>query len=218
MRMQRQRDWGMTKPNDERAMRRRYVSRRRHVVLSFVVMILVAALVVSGVFYFHIGGAGAQKTSVAAPNYGVTAPCAPEDSNGNTSKYATTSDVTIRVLNGTASSGFAKAVGEALQNRGFTVSEISNYSSTSVERTIIYFGRNAIAQGYTVNSNFKDAIMVMDDRTDKLVDVVLGSSFKNLRSKRYVPTSGADIVDIKGCKSASSMTDLPKAISHTAVN
>ncbi|WP_314687308.1 LytR C-terminal domain-containing protein [uncultured Bifidobacterium sp.] len=208
----------MTKPNEERAMRRRYVAKHHRIVLSVVSMILVVALVISCFFYFHIGGAGAQKTTTTAPNYGVTAPCAPNDSNGNKSKYVANSNVTIRVLNGTSSSGFAKAVGDALENRSFTVSEISNYSSTSVERTTIYFGRNAIAQGYTVNSNFKDAIMVMDDRTDKLVDVVLGASFTNLRSKRYVPTSGADIVDIKGCVSASSMTNLPKAISHDAVN
>ena len=208
----------MTKSNDERSMRRRYVGRRRRTVLSVVSFVLVVALIVSAVFFFHIGGAGTQTTSVSSPNHGVIAPCAPEDSDGNKSKYATNSEVTIRVLNGTSSTGFASAVGEALENRGFTVSEISNYSSTSVERTTIYFGRNAIAAGYTVNSNFTDAVMVMDDRTDKLVDVVLGSSFKNLRSKRYVPTSGADIVDIKGCRSASSMTALPKAISHTAVN
>ena len=38
---------------------------------------------------------------------------------------------------------------------------------------MIIFGKNAINQAYTVNSNFTDATMVMDDREDMLIDVVL---------------------------------------------
>ena len=35
--------------------------------------------------------------------------------------------------------------------------EATNYSSTNVERTTIYFGKNAINQAYTVAGNFTDA-------------------------------------------------------------
>ena len=65
-------------------------------------------------------------------------------------------------INGTPSFGFASAVAEALENRNFPQPQVDNYSSKKVERTTIYFGKNAIAQAYTLNSNFTDTMMVME--------------------------------------------------------
>jgi hypothetical protein len=202
---------------DEREERRRYVRKRQRTVFTVLGVVMLVMVLISSVFLFHIGGAGLQSVPEAAPNYGQAAPCAPTDKANPEAKYLSSSKVTIRVLNGTPSSGFAQAVGDALANRGFAVNSIGNYSATNVDRTIIYFGKNAISDAYTVNSNFTDAMMVMDDRTDKLVDIVLGSTFKNLRSKGKVPAAGSAIDNIKGCKDASAMTSLPKAIEHPAV-
>ena len=203
--------------NDEREARRRYVRNRRRTVFTLVVAVMVTLVLVSSVLLFHIGGAGLQSTAQAAPNYGHVVPCAPTDRSNPKAKYVSASTISIRVLNGTDSTGFAQAVGDALTNRGFALTSVTNYSATNVHRTRIYFGKNAIIQAYTVNSNFTDAAMIMDDRSDMLVDIVLGSTFSNLRSKKKVPSSGSDITSFSGCKAASSMTNLPKALEHTAV-
>ena len=84
----------------------------------------------------------------------------------------------------------------------------------NVERTTIYFGRNSINQAYTLNDNFTDAIMVMDDREDELIDVVLGATFKNLKDLHEVSAPGSPIQDFATCQPADQMTDLPAAIAH----
>ena len=100
------------------------------------------------------------------------------------------------MLNGTKFAGFAKAVSDALQNREFNAQTPGNYTK-KVDRTMIVFGKNGVNQAYTVASNFSDAMLVMDDRQDQLVDVVVGATFDNLQDK---------------------MTNLPKASEHDAVN
>ena len=113
-----------------------------------------------------------------APNYGVTAPCSAKGEDGTPATTVDNPSITIRVLNGTSFSGFAQAVAKGLENRGFTVQGYDTLRDnnnagegfvTTVERTTIYFGRNAINQAYTLNDNFTDAIMVMDDREDALI-------------------------------------------------
>ena len=121
------------------------------------------------------GGLGITATSEVKPNYGVRVPCSTKDANGKNQTYSNYANVKVRVLNGTKFVGFAKAVSTALSNRQFKVTGWDNYKGKKVERTTIYFGKNAINEAYTLNTNFTDAVMVMDDRDDKLIDVVLGA-------------------------------------------
>ena len=151
------------------------------------------------------------------PNYGTVAPCAPKDKDGNPVTYVSSEKISLRVQNGTKFAGLAKAVGEALDNRHFVVGTVTSYSSENISRTIIYFGKNAIAEAYSVASNFTDARMVMDDRSDKLIDVVIGATFNDLVAEKKVPAAGSQIASISGCQDASSMKNLPKAIKHDSV-
>ena len=107
-------------------------------------------------------------------------------------------------------------MGEALANRGFSVQKIDNYSSTGVERTTIYFGKNAINQAYTLIGNFTDATMIMTAREDQLIDVVIGATFNDLQDTKSSPQSGKTITNIEGCKAADSMTKLPADTKHDA--
>ncbi len=208
----------MTEPMDEREARKRYVRSRQTAVFTVVGVVMAIVMVISLLLYFHVVGHTEQQATVVQPNFGAVAPCAAKDQNGNEATYVNNSNVTVRVLNGTKFSGFAKAVGDALTNRHFNVNTVDTYSSQNVKRTIIYFGKNTIAEAYTLNSNFTDAQMVMDDRSDKLIDVVLGSTFNDLRAQKSVPAAGAKVTNFSTCKAANSLTSLPKAIAHDAVN
>ncbi|KAB7789616.1 LytR C-terminal domain-containing protein [Bifidobacterium leontopitheci] len=208
----------MTQQYDERAERKRYIRRRQQFVFSIVGAIMAVVLVVSMLFYFHVGGLGVSATAAVKPNYGVRVPCSVKDASKKNQKYTNYANVKVRVLNGTDSAGFARAVGQALQNRQFSVVGFANYKSTKVERTTIYFGKNAINDAYTLNTNFTDAVMVMDDRKDKLVDVVIGATFNNLTDQDELPSGDESIKDFDGCVSADAMGALPKAIDHTEVN
>lgn len=205
---------GNTEAREER---KRYVRRRQTIVFGIVGVILATALIVALLVFFHVGGLGEERGSTQSANYGKTAPCVSPTQDGAKPKYLENKAVTVRVLNGTQFSGFAQAVGQALENREFVVQSIDNYSNSNVERTQIVFGKNAIAQAYTLASNFPDAQLVMDDRQDKLVDVVLGATFNDLENTEDVPKTGSEIPNIEGCKPADQMTNLAKAPEHTAV-
>ena len=207
----------MTQANDERAARKQYIRRRQKVVFTITGTILTIALVISLLFFFHVGGLGKVKAAAVQPNYGQQAPCAAQEQDGSKGKYVENRNITVRVLNGTEFSGFAQAVSSALQNREFNTQAAGNYTSSKVERTMIIFGKNAINQAYTVNSNFTDAKMVMDDREDMLIDVVVGATFDNLQNQKQVPTAGKKIESFEGCVTVDKMTDVQKAPEHDAV-
>lgn len=207
----------MSEPYDERAARKAYMRKRQRLVFTVTGAVMVVALVVAVLFYYHVGGLGRIKTAAVLPNYGHSAPCAPKDADGKTVKYVDNKSISVRVLNGTTSLGFAGAVADALENLGFPRQQAENYSSTSVERTTIYFGSNAIAEAYTLNAYFTDAMMVMDNRDDMLIDVVVGATFNDLIDKKLAPDTNDTITDIEGCVAADQMTDLPQAIDHTPV-
>lgn len=205
----------MTQQIDERQARKTYVRHRQTIVFSISGVVLAAILVVAILFNFHVFGLGRINTSATAPNYGNAAPCAIKGDDGKAT-YVANGTVGVRVMNGTEHSQFAAAVSKALEARGFVMQEATNYSSTNVERTTIYFGKNAINQAYTVAGNFTDAAMVMNAREDQLIDVVLGATFNDLKGEKSSPQEGKKITDFTGCVAADKMTNLPADTQHTA--
>lgn len=207
----------MTQFYDERLARREFMYQRKRFVLSSVAIGVGIAFVLALIVQCHLFGIAAPKTPEVDPNYGIQAPCPVKNKDENKAQYIDNRAVSIRVLNGTKFRGFARAVGEGLRNRGFNLIEVGN-SETSVKRTTIYFGKKSINEAYTLVANFKDAILRVDDRQDKLIDVVLGATFSNLRPKTDVPAAGAAITEINGCLASKDMKNLPKAANHKPIN
>lgn len=206
----------MTQFYDERLARREFMYQRKRFVLSSVAIGVAIAFVLALIVQSHLFGIAAPRTPEVDPNYGVEAPCAVKNKDENKASYIDNRAVSIRVLNGTKFRGFARAVGEGLRNRGFNLIEVGN-SETRVKRTTIYFGKQSINEAYTLVANFKDAILRMDDRQDKLIDVVLGATFSNLRPKTDVPAAGAAINEIRGCAAYNTIKNLPKAANHKPI-
>lgn len=211
----------MANNDDGREARKHYMHHRQTVIFTITGTILAVALCIACLFFFHVGGLGEEHTVTqqADTNFGEPAPCVSHTADNEAKpKYLENKAVTVRVLNGTKFTGFAQAVAQALENREFVIQGIDNYKSAKVERTTIVYGKNAIAEAYTLASNFTDAKMVMDDRSDKLIDVIVGATFSNLKPTADVPKTGTEIQDIQGCKALDTLTKkLPKAPDHTAV-
>lgn len=207
----------MTQEYDERIARKAFMYQRKRSVLTTVGVGLGVTFIFALLVQFHAFGINSVRAPKDNPNYGVPAPCAIIGKEGAKAPYVDNRAVAIRVLNGTKFRGFARAVGEALNARGFNLTEVNNNKSSNIKRTVIYFGKNAINEAYTVSANFADAIMRMDDRQDKLVDIVLGSTFNNLRPKVDVPAAGAAIHEVQGCIRADLMKNIPKADQHKEV-
>jgi hypothetical protein len=96
-------------------------------------------------------------------------------------------EIHIRVLNGTTKAGYAKAVSQALALRDFSVHEPDNAPELFLD-TYIYYGENTIGHAYQLSRNFYKPILVLDNREDYLIDVVIGSTFE-----RLVPESEANL-------------------------
>lgn len=195
-------------PLDEREARRQFVRRRQKMVFTIVVSALVAILIICGLIIFGSIGHTAKHATITKPNYGVAVPCPPDNT-----KLVNHPDIRVRVLNGTNKSGLATALASALRNRGFNMQDVADYpGKAEIARTQIRFGASAIDRGYTVGTQFNDAILTMDDRGDDLVDVVIGATFTDLNDEDSASGVGRRIQAVKGCLAdPSSLKNLPKA-------
>jgi hypothetical protein len=203
----------MNSVREERRARKVYVHERQVMVIRTAITFLVVCAVIA-----ILGLAGLfrpvdpTQTVSQANNFGVTAPCPPANAT-----YPNVSQTSIRILNGTTKSGLATAVGQALQNRGFRLQGVSN-STEKLGRTEIRTGAAGLPEAYLVLAQFNDASLRLDDRTDQLVDVIIGNSFSNLdKTKRAEKTAGTKITGLQGCVAANKITALPKAPAHTPV-
>jgi hypothetical protein len=93
----------------------------------------------------------------------------------------------VRVYNGSNRSGLAKTVAAQLKSLGFVVQETGNDPleaklTTPVE---VRFGEEGEVAGKTASAYFAGKIRQRpDDRTNEVVDVVLGPKFARLNTKR----------------------------------
>ena len=180
----------------EREARKKFIHARHRVVFTGACAFIAAAVLISLPFVLSSSNSKVTEDTVAAD----------------------TKTITVRVLNGTLKVGLGGAVQEALDLRGFITKDAENYSDTAVSRTEIIFGKNSIVDAYTLLGHFNDAALHMDDREDKLVDVVIGDTFDNLNPEKDVLTSvGQPLKSVKGCVPSDLMTNLPIAPPHEAV-
>ena len=91
-----------------------------------------------------------------------------------------TSQVAVRVLNGTSKDGLASTTLEDLEGRGFVSLGANNWSRPYDKTARIMFGETGVQKAYTLALQFSDVEMVLDTRTNATVDVVLGATFKEL--------------------------------------
>ncbi|MCI1935305.1 MAG: LytR C-terminal domain-containing protein [Bifidobacteriaceae bacterium] len=207
----------MTTPGSvqsERKARKEFVRDRQRMVITVAVCFLVACVVLATLTILGVFKKEEEKAVVdASTNYGVSAPCIAKDTTAP--DYTA---ITVRVLNGTSKSGLARALGQALANRGFVLQGVSDYQKNDVARTEIRFGEKGLSEAYTLYAQFNDAILRMDNRTDKLVDVIVGETFDDLNDTDQISTTaGTKLTSVGGCVAASKLTDLPAATKHDAV-
>ena len=197
----------------EREARREYVHYRHRLVIGFSITVLVAITIIASLILAGVVHTEDQETNLTtkANNFGITAPCPPKDAAA-----PAYSQITVRVLNGTTHAGLANAVNQAIQLRGVMTQDIAN-STTKLDRTEIRAGKNAITQAYVVNEMFPDAILRLDDRSDALVDIILGDTFDNLAPASDVTKPGKKLPPLQGCVSAAKLKVQIKAPKHQAV-
>jgi hypothetical protein len=179
--------------------------RRRHpVATGFLVLLMMAVLfgATFGAVRLLKGGDGTPTASGSSPAPCVTTTVTP----GKTLPKPAT--VTANVYNATDRAGLARTTAATLKTRGFGIGSIANdplgKSLTNVAE--IRYGANGKDNALLMRYYVVGATLVLDQRTDTTVDVVLGLKFKAIPdqttidkalAKPVVVTSGA------GCPSPS---------------
>jgi hypothetical protein len=97
------------------------------------------------------------------------------------------SDTNINVLNGSKRVGLATITAEIMGERGFQVGEITNFDEYVVEASAeIHYGESAKDQAYLISLYVDGAVLVLDDRTDSTVDLIVGQNFRALQTNEQV--------------------------------
>jgi LCP family protein required for cell wall assembly len=102
------------------------------------------------------------------------------------------SDVTLDVLNATATAGLAAEVADQLTAQGFSVANVGN-ESAAVDRTVVRHGADAAEEARTVAATVPGAELVLDERIGAgAVHLVIGPDFEKVVPVEVVPAAAAE--------------------------
>ena len=172
----------MTAAGTPQGSRRRVVRRHRRerqVLVFGVIVIAIAAIVfiAMGIYKGTIKGPFdiAFVTPQAEFTSDITLVCPPSNSTP-----LDPSEVAVRVLNGSEQPGIAKTTLDDLEGRGFVPLGAINWNREYQHTARIMFGETGVLKAYTVALQFPTAELVLDDRKNATVDVVLGAEFTSI--------------------------------------
>lgn len=94
--------------------------------------------------------------------------------------------IKVNIYNTTERPGLATAVRNDLSKRGFEIKDVGNSDQRRVGNAIVY-GHKGLSRAYTLAAHFPDAALILDERDDRSVDVLVGDSFKALVPAESVP-------------------------------
>lgn len=152
------------------------IHRRRRRQKTAVTLTLVTLLLLGTFAYSAAYFRGWIDTKTTAP--GPNAACA----GTAAAKAVTPRMVSINVYNSTSRDGLAASVAESLQSLGFKVGTVGN---DPLSRSILGIGEirhgpTGVAGGVLAATRLPGAGVVLDERKDDTVDVVLGNKFTRL--------------------------------------
>ncbi|TDE89209.1 LytR family transcriptional regulator [Occultella glacieicola] len=163
---------------EARLARRRHLQQRQTVVFGALIAALLVIALTAGAMWVgilptpvNIPINSPEPTEATAP----PGPCPPE---GQT--YVNFAEITTNVLNGTSRAGLAGTTAAELQARGIVVASQANAESSYAGVVRLVAGPTGLGQAYSVALLFPESTIVLDERADATVDVVLGGTFEML--------------------------------------
>lgn len=97
------------------------------------------------------------------------------------------SDVTVNVFNAGDQDGLAGQVANNLRRRGFKTAKVDNIKRSLSTPAEIWYGPKGVGAAHLMSAQLLDAKLVFDlKRTDASLDLLLGSSFRQLNTPTEV--------------------------------
>lgn len=120
------------------------------------------------------------------------------------------SDVELRVINASTTTGLARAHADVLRDRGFTIALTGDLDHL-LPRTELRFGPAGIVAAYTLAGHFPEVRMVLDDREDAVVDLLVGEEYERPLPEEEVPLlADQPLQNAPGCVPAEEITPVPQ--------
>lgn len=147
--------------------------------------VLIAFLAVCGIFALAVYSGAISSpfnrpftTVGAAEQKTYPVPCLPKvKGQPDGALPASYSDVQVRLLNASEEIGLASAHETVLADRGFSIIAKGNVP-VQLQESEIRFGRKGIVQAYTLAAQFPEIRLVLDDRRDRKIDLLIGEEFE----------------------------------------
>ncbi|MDR7383633.1 LytR C-terminal domain-containing protein [Promicromonospora iranensis] len=173
----------MTSPGyDQARVERR---RREHERQAVVFGVLIAFLAVCGIFALAVySGAISSPFDRPFTTVGVSeqksypVPCLPAVKGQPDGALPTAyTDTRVRLLNASGEQGLASAHETVLADRGFVIEGTPGNVPMLLQESELRFGTKGIVQAYTLAAQFPKMRMVLDDRRDRVIDLLIGENF-----------------------------------------
>lgn len=195
-------------PERARAVRRKHEHERQAVIFGFLIAVLaLAALLATAVYQGAIDPPFSRDFTTPAPDADgllQPQPCLPEGV-----LPVPYSDIDVTVLNASSRSGLAATVGEALAQRGFTVSGKGN-STAALSVPQIAFGPSGLAAAYTLRAHLPRAVFALDTRIDDTLTLSVTEDFDGLVPDADLGLApDAAMVSIEGCVAIEDVEPVP---------
>lgn len=170
-------------PDAARKRRRRHTRERQAVVFGVLLGgLAIAAFGAAAVYTGNLNVPFLDRDFTSPAPTGLAAedsPCPPE--GATPVPYG---QVSVSVFNSTSRSGLAGDTANALAARGFVIAGQGNAGAAGytayADTALIQFGTQGVAAAYTVAAQFDSPQLVLDDREDASVDVVVGAAYNTL--------------------------------------
>lgn len=185
--------------------------RREHERQAVIFGVIIAFLAVCGIVALAIY-TGALRSPVSTPikspgaaaQASFPAPCLPAvDGQPDGALPVPYDQVQVRVLNASGEQGVANAFETALVDRQFTMAAEPANASVQLEFSELRFGVQGIVAAYTLAGQFEDIRMVLDQREDPTVDLLVGREFKKpLPSDEVTLAADKPLRNVEGCEPA----------------
>lgn len=160
-------------------LRRRHRHERQAALFGVLIAALIAvALGAFAIFTDAIPAPFARDFTTAAPDAAQVTPTPPCPPAGT--MPVAYQDVQVTVLNATRRGGLATDTAKALTARGFTVLSTGNSTSAVTGVARVRFGAAGVGAAYTLAAQIEGVTLVLDDRVDASVDLVIGPEFGSL--------------------------------------
>src|SRR5699024_10759209 len=138
-----------------------------------IVLALVAVLLVVAAINIIFSSMGSPESKIADPPASESTSAEPSPSESEVS--VADDSITVDVLNGSGVAGAAKNFSEAVEEKGWTLGQVGNYSTSLTDSTVYYQGEDNAAQAKLVAESLGVSATEASEDFDADITVVICS-------------------------------------------